>query len=154
AEEDDPRTRAEIQWYLADVLLDQNNYMQSTEQAPTRLEVLQEAAAAYQAVREYHSDASDSDAWISVTVALATLFNEQSKLLEDNAKAVRLDEAGALASTALAGVGAQTSPDTKEYGRRTLAYIRLHQAQIAAIREEATRLVGHACNLAADALRE
>jgi hypothetical protein len=152
--EDDPSVRALVQWYLADVLLGQNGYMQSTEQSPTRLEVLKEAAVAYQSAREYYTETSDPDVWIPLTTSLASTFNEQSKFLEGETKLARLDDADILANTSLAALAAQTSADVKVQSKTVLAYIRLHRAQLAATREEAGRLLSEARDFADAALRD
>jgi hypothetical protein len=152
--QDDPSVRALVQWYLADVLLGQNGCMQSTEQSPTRVEVLQEAAAAYQAAREYYTGASDPDTWISLTTSLASTFNEQSKFAEGDAKGARLDDAEELANAALAALTTQTPAEVKIQCETILAYIHLHRAQLAVTREEAAGLLTEARAAAEDALRD
>jgi hypothetical protein len=147
----DVSQQALLQWYLGDVLLGQNSYMISTEQSPTRIQVLQEAATAYQTAREYYADTSDPDDWVTLTTSLANTINDQSKFLEGAARVSRLIDAAALVSDALT---AQASANAMAQSKTTLAYIRLHQAQIAPTREEAASLLSEACAAAKDALED
>jgi len=151
--EADPPAWALVEWYLAGVLLNQNFYMQTTAQSPTRLEVLQESGTAYQAALGHFTPDNDRESWISLTSSLALAFNEQAKYLEGAAKTTRLEEARRLGDSALAGTGEQTPPEITREVKTALATVALDRAQVAATPEEAARLEAEAHEFANAALR-
>jgi hypothetical protein len=151
--EANPSAWALVELYLADVLSDQNFYMQTTAHSPTRLETLQESATSYQAALEHFTHDNDPETWLSVTSSLAVTLNEQAKFLEGATKTARLDEARRLGDSALAAIGTQTSPDITRAVKNALANISLDCAQVAATPEEAAKLEAEAYEFASAALR-
>jgi hypothetical protein len=151
---DDPQERALVQWYLAEVLLGHNAYMETTDQSPTRLEALQEAAAMYRLARQFFSGTDDTETQFNLTVSLATTLSEQARFLDGVARAAQLAEASALEEEASQQIDQQTSLEAVADFKSSVAYTCLYRAQIAATREEAARLMAEAVEAIQGALSD
>jgi hypothetical protein len=109
--ERDPFSWARTEWLLANALANQNTWMVSTAQGPSRLEVLQEAATAYQEALKHFGEDLDPDSWISLTTSLAYIFSEQAKQMTPDAAAAQLQEAVRFATAATEALSSQTAPE-------------------------------------------
>jgi hypothetical protein len=127
--ESDPFTWARTEWFLADALDAQYDWMVSTDQQPSRVEVLQEAATAYQEALTYFDKDLDSDSWISLTTSLGYVLSEQANFMEPEAAAARLEEAEKLETTAADALTPDTRPDLAAWVRTTQALTYLSHAR-------------------------
>ena len=115
--------------------------METTDQSPTRLEALQEAAAMYRLARQFFSGTDDTETQFNLTVSLATTLSEQARFLDGVARTAQFAEASALEEEANQQIDQQTSLEAVADFKSSVAYTCVYRAQIAATREEAARLM-------------